>query len=51
MAERMYLPDGLAGMAPGPELAVVLAGLDRRRLNGHDLVIVMAAQARQVAHE
>jgi hypothetical protein len=51
MVERMCLPDGLAAMPPGPELAGVLAGLDRRRLNGHDLVVVMAAQARQVAHE
>jgi hypothetical protein len=51
MAKRMFLPEGLAAMPPGPELAAVLAGLDRRRLNGHDLVVVMAAQARQVAHE
>jgi hypothetical protein len=44
------LPDGLADMAPGAGLAVVLEGLDRRRLTGHDRVVVMQARARLVAH-
>ncbi len=37
-------------MAPGPELAALLAGLDRSRLNGHEMVIVLQARARIVAH-
>lgn len=44
------VPEGLATMAPGPELAELLARIDRSRLNGHDLVTVMQAWARQVAH-
>ena len=42
---RIVLPDGLAEMAPGPELAAVLAGLDRSVLNGHEMVIVLQARA------
>jgi hypothetical protein len=42
--------NGLAEMAPGPELATVLAGIDRSLLNGHEMVIVLQASARQVAH-
>ena len=38
-------------MAPGPELAAVLAGLDRSMLNGHEMVIVLQASARLVAHD
>ena len=41
---RSVLPAGLAEMAPGPELAVVLAGLDRMMLNGHEMVIVFASE-------
>lgn len=37
-------------MAPGPELAAVLAAVDRSRVNGHDLVTVVEARARLVAH-
>ena len=44
------LPDGLEVMAPGPELAGVLAEIDVDSLPGFDLVVVMAAQARMVAH-
>ena len=44
------LPHGLEEMPPGPELARVLAGIDLDSLSGFDLVVVMAAQARQVAH-
>jgi hypothetical protein len=47
---RDHLPDGLAEMAPGPELAVVLADLDRSVLNGHEMVIVLQARARLVSH-
>ncbi len=37
-------------MAPGRELAGVLADIDRENLSGHDRVFVMKACARQVAH-
>ncbi len=37
-------------MAPGPELAIVLAGLDRSLLNGHEMVIVLQARSRLVSH-
>ena len=37
-------------MAPGPELAALLAGLDRSLLNGHEMVIVLQARARLVSH-
>jgi Domain of unknown function (DUF222) len=45
------LPHGLADMPPGPGLSAVLAGLDPRRLTGHQLVVVVAARNRQIAHE
>ena len=48
---RQPLPDGLAEMPPGPELAAVLATIDPRRLGGLDCVEVMRAQLRQVSHE
>ena len=38
-------------MAPGPALAARLAAVDRSALNGHDLVLVLQARARQVAHD
>ncbi|MEX1037556.1 MAG: hypothetical protein WDZ96_01715, partial [Acidimicrobiia bacterium] len=37
-------------MAPGPELAATLAGIDRSMLNGYELVILIQAERRQVAH-
>src|SRR6187431_2613796 len=48
--DRMVLPDGFDELAPGPELAVLLAGLDKTRLNGFDLVRVTQAEYRQSAH-
>ncbi|HEY5890689.1 MAG TPA: DUF222 domain-containing protein [Acidimicrobiia bacterium] len=45
---RGVLPARLETMVPGPELGVVLAGIDRRRLNGHELVVLVAAERRQV---
>jgi Domain of unknown function (DUF222) len=48
---RQSLPEGLAEMPPGPELAAVLAEIDLGRLSGADCVTVMQAQHRQVAHE
>jgi hypothetical protein len=38
-------------MPPGPELACILTSIDRAQLNGHDLVILMQAPAKQIAHE
>jgi len=45
------VPESLAELPPGPLLAALLAGIDRDRCNGHDLVVVLEAQARQLAHE
>lgn len=38
-------------MAPGPELAAVLAGIDLVQMCGFDAVEVLKAQYRQVNHE
>jgi hypothetical protein len=51
MTVRQLLPEGLAEMAPGPHLGAMLAGLDLRTLAGSDLVEVLRARARQLAHE
>lgn len=51
MIERLVIPEDLADMPPGPGLAAILAGIDRSRVNGHDMVTVLQARARQVAHE
>jgi len=42
---------GLEDIEPGPSLARRLAEIDRRKLNGNQLVELMRARARQVAHE
>jgi hypothetical protein len=47
---RGVLPEDLSTMAPGPELATALAGIDRSALNGYELVILVQAERRQVAH-
>lgn len=49
--EREVLPKNFESMVPGPVLAAFLSVLDRSRLNGHDLVRVIIARERQVAHE
>jgi Domain of unknown function (DUF222)/HNH endonuclease len=51
MIERLVVPEDLADMPPGPRLSAILAGIDRSRVNGHDMVTVMQARARQVAHD
>jgi hypothetical protein len=38
-------------MGPGPELSVLLAGIDIHALTGNDAVEVLQAQARQLSHE
>ena len=45
------LPDGLAKMAPGPELAAALSTVDRTGLRAGQRQVVLMAQARQVAHD
>jgi hypothetical protein len=44
------LPEGLAEMPPGPELGLVLGGIDRCSLSGDDVVTLMQGIARQVSH-
>ncbi len=48
--ERQVLPEDLDSLVPGPILAGFLFRIDRSRLNGHDLVVVMRAEARMEAH-
>jgi hypothetical protein len=43
MVVRQMIPDGLAQVAPGPELAGVLAGIELSRLSGYDCVEVLKA--------
>jgi hypothetical protein len=49
--ERAVLPEGLDEMPPGPALAMVLARIDRSRLGGDDLVSLLRARSRQIAHD
>jgi hypothetical protein len=51
MSDRQVLPEGLAEMPPGPDLAAALASVDRTRLYGTDLYTLAHARAKQVAHE
>jgi hypothetical protein len=48
---RQLVPEGLAEIPPGPELARVLADLKPSRLSGFDCVEVLKAQYRQANHE
>ncbi len=48
---RQLIPEGLAQMTPGPELGVLLGGLNISALTGTDLVEVLRARARQLSHE
>jgi Domain of unknown function (DUF222) len=45
------LPEGLAQMAPGPELAQVLASVDADELSDAERHVLAAVWARQVAHD
>lgn len=47
--DRHVLPD-LSSIPPGPYLAVLLEQLDRKRLNGFDVVRLLQARERQLAH-
>ncbi|MGH3389954.1 MAG: hypothetical protein ACRDOO_13880, partial [Actinomadura sp.] len=48
---QTVLPEGLAEIPPGLQLAVVLASVDRSRLCGFDLVVLLQARNRQLAYE
>jgi hypothetical protein len=50
MDVRRGLPDGLVAMAPGPELAAVLATIDRSAVAAEDLHDLLAARFRLLAH-
>jgi len=48
---RHVIPEGLAEIAPGSELARALVGMELSRLSGFDGVEVLKAQYRQANHE
>src|SRR3979490_1723023 len=47
---RGWLPEDLAVMSPGPQLATMLAGVDRARLSDEGRVTLTQARHRLVAH-
>lgn len=51
MSERLAMLEDLVQVAPGPRLAALLDGVERSALNGYEMVEVMQARARQVAHD
>ncbi|MBC3192577.1 DUF222 domain-containing protein [Pseudonocardia sp. C8] len=51
MPVEQVVPEGLAGLPVGPGLAAALAGLDLARVPNDDIVDVLLAQSRQLAHE
>ncbi|MPZ26739.1 MAG: DUF222 domain-containing protein [Micromonosporaceae bacterium] len=51
MSERQVLPEDLELVAPGPELAVLLASVDRRRLSDQDRIRLVQARNRLVSHQ
>ncbi|HET6213458.1 MAG TPA: DUF222 domain-containing protein, partial [Micromonosporaceae bacterium] len=50
MGDRQVIEGELAEMVPGTILGAVLGAIERSRLNGHDLVTVVQARARRLAH-
>jgi len=44
------LPHNLDDVPPGPFLSAILSSIDLSRLGGHDVVLVMKAHQRQIAH-
>lgn len=48
---RQRIPENLAEVSPGPELARTLAGIELPRLAPFDAVVVLQAQYRQANHE
>jgi hypothetical protein len=51
MVIGMVVPEGLAAIPPGPELATPLDALEVSRVPNDDIVDVLMAQSRQLAHE
>jgi hypothetical protein len=51
MSIGQSIPQGLALMAPGPELATVLSGIDVSAVSGFDVITVLRARYRQLSHE
>jgi hypothetical protein len=51
LPEEVGLPSDLERIEPGPFLAVILSGIDRDQLTGHDRVSLLKARARQIAHD
>ncbi|MEA1902604.1 MAG: hypothetical protein U9N56_03670, partial [Actinomycetota bacterium] len=49
--DRHLVPADLDSWEPGPWLAAVLSSIDPARVNGHDIVTLMRAHSRQVAHD
>jgi len=49
-SDRQVLPDDFESIPPSLILAGYLYRIDRSKLNGHDLVVVMRAEARMEAH-
>ncbi|MDX1469745.1 MAG: DUF222 domain-containing protein, partial [Acidimicrobiia bacterium] len=47
---RHVVPGDLESIAPGPALGAILAAIDRSKLNGHDAVRVMQADARMESY-
>jgi hypothetical protein len=45
------LMSDLDSMAPGPELAMLLSTVDRARLDGPGLTVLLSARSRQLAHD
>ena len=45
------LSEVVVELPPGPELAQVLASVDRSTLNGRELVVRLRARSRQMAHD
>jgi hypothetical protein len=50
-ADQAGLPRDLELIEPGPFLSVILSGIDRSSLSGHDQVRLLQARARQVASD
>lgn len=48
---RHQLPPHLERMPPGPELLAFVSAVDRSKLNGHDLVRLIKARDRLIAHQ
>ena len=51
MAAAVSVPRGLADLPPGPELGVLLAGIDVSRVPNGRILEVLRAESRQLAHQ